>query len=144
MTQEEYKAAQRNNIDRALKEGKEFLRVSASLHEVCDTADTSETRNDGTKNYYRDTLMYFDFNDAVTDIAGMPGALNDFIQQVVDIKIENDRRLLSGDYIFELDNIIARFFEMHDLRGVKVVDETVLSAVRDALQMLEELKNTVN
>lgn len=140
MTQEEYIAKQKANIDQALVSGKELLRASASLHKVCDTADKDATRNDEKLNYMRDSLQYFDFSSTAAELASMPDTLNTFKKHLIEIKIDNDKMLYEGGYRKDIDETISRIFLSHTLCKIKIIDKAVLDAVRDALAALDELK----
>lgn len=139
MTQEEYIAKQRENIDEALRQGRELLRASASLHAVCDTADQEESR-EGAGSFLRDSLMYFSFNNAAEELASMPDTLRKFKQQLIDIKIANDTMLLEGGYRKDIDEAIARVFLTHTLCKIQIIDQKVLETVKDAIETLEGLK----
>lgn len=140
MTQEAYIELQKQNMDRAIALGKELLRASASLHKVCDTADKDETRRDEAKNYLRDSLMYFSFNNAATELSSMPTTLTDFKQQLIDIKIANDTMLLEGGYRKDIDEVISTIFLSHRLCKVIIIDEPVLDCVREAIEKVQNLK----
>ena len=143
MTQSEYIALQIANIDKALVTGKRLLEVSVRLHRTCDSADKSENRNDSKRNYLQDSLMYYDFNAAVTEISGMPDILKEFKNQLIDIKIANDKMLLEGGYRKDIDEEISRVFLSHTLCKIQIIDEKVLATVKDAIATLEKLKETL-
>ena len=142
MTQEEYIAYQLTNIDKAITTGERLLEVSIRLHRTCDSVDKSES-NDPARSYLRDSFMYYDFSDAAAEISGMPELLKEFKNRLISIKIENDKMLLEGGYRKDIDEEIARVFLSHTLCKIAIIDEKVLATVKDALETLHKMKETL-
>lgn len=132
MTQQEYLDIQHKNIALAIATGQALLKTSFRLHNTCDSAGRKET-------YSQDLLMYYDFNDAASNLASMPQTLREFKQQAIDIKIENDRQLLHGGYLPEIDTCITGIFEGGVLDHVTTIEQPVLERIREAIALLEEL-----
>lgn len=141
MTQEEYIRKQITNIDSAIASAKELLRASANLHRVCDIADEKKDfRKDEASKFFRDSLMYFSFNSAATELSGEKERLSDFKAKLIEIKIANDRMLFEGGYRKDIDDAIASTFLSHTLCKIQIIDEKVLNTVREAVEMLEKMK----
>ncbi len=140
MTENEYLTLQQDNIETALRHGRELLRISESLHGVANDANAEKTETDSSLGYMRDAFKYYDFNDSAVALSRETAVLNRFKQSLIDIKIANDRMLLEGGYRKEIDETIAGVFLSHTLCKIKIIDKNVLDTVVDALDKLETLK----
>lgn len=146
MTQDAYITLQQANIDSAIELARNVLKISTHLHSVCDTADKKEEakNQDAASAYIRDSLKYFDFNDAVSGLSGMMPALKDLKKKLIEIKIENDKMLMDGGYRDDIDIAIANVFKNGTLWNLKTIEKETLDTIKETISALESLKGKLS
>lgn len=137
MKQETYIRFQLDNINEAISLGKTALDSAKSLQGRFGNRDTNTEEADS---FERDSLKFYDFNDAIKLLEWMPVQLKDFKNQMIEIKIANDKMLLEGGFIPAIDKEIAHIFLSHTLCKMKAMDPTTIEAIQDAINTLEKLK----
>lgn len=141
MTQDAYRTLQLSNIDQAIALAQGLLKTSASLHRVCDTVDKKEENKNAASAFFQDSLMYFDFNDAVTELSSMPKELKAFKQKLIDIKVANSGMLMNGGYKEDVDKAICSIFAGDVLSNPETIEKEQLDRIKDAIDVLGDLKS---
>ena len=144
MDRETYIRNQIKAMEEALFLGRKALESAEDIQEIfCGPAGQ---RGEGVSEqtaFSRDTFRYFDANDAQQDMAQLKLQLTAFKQRMIDIKKANDDYLLEGGFIAEIDRVIAAIFLKNTLCKLQAQEEKTVPVIREAVEMLEELKASV-
>lgn len=141
MTKETYLNLQRANLDQAIKLGKIALNTAYSIQTLFKNKDVSNPKD---IDFTRDSLKYYDMNDALKQLEWMHLQLKDFKHEMIEIKIANDKMLLEGGFVVSIDRDIAAVFLNHVLCKMDAMDPNTIVAIQDALNTLEQLKKELN
>ncbi len=144
MNRETYINNQLKSMDEALVLGRKALDMAEDIQELyCGPAGQ---RGEGVSEktaFSRDTFRYFDANDAQQDMARLKLQLNGFKQRMIDIKIENDKLLLEGGYLAEIDREISGIFLKNTLCKLQAQDEKTVPVIREAVETLQKLRDSI-
>lgn len=136
MNKETYINLQLANIDHAIDLGNHVIKTSRTLQNMKNKKDEAGGENA----FIQDTMKYFSFNDAAASIEFLPLQLKDFKNQIIEIKIANDKMLLEGGFIPAVDKEIASIFVEGDLGNDRVKISGIADTVENAIVILNRLK----
>ncbi len=127
---------QQANIDHAISLGEKVIRNSRTITEMKNKKDNSGEAS----SFLQDSMMYFSFSDTAAALEFLPLLLKDFKNQMIEIKIANDKMLLEGGFVPAVDREIAEIFRPGGLGDTKVDVSKIADDVEAAIEILKRLK----
>ncbi|MCR5665696.1 MAG: hypothetical protein K6G01_02600 [Eubacterium sp.] len=128
----------------------EIIAKIEEAHQVATAARTNAVAlynvsdsKSGTSSFAEDTFMYFDTNDLQGEIQTLRLLIDNLKRTLIDIKTQNDRRLLHGGFISCVDREIAEMFLSTTLCKLQATDKKTITVLDEIIQKIEQLKKDV-
>ena len=138
MNKETYRNLQLANIDNAISLGENVIKNSRTLHNLAERKDSK-----GASAFFQDTMKYFSFSDTAAAIEFLPLLIKDFKNQLIEIKIANDKMLLEGGFLSVIDKEIAEIFLQGAFGQEKISVSAAATAAEEAIEILKRLKTEI-
>lgn len=139
MKPEEYARKQIRGISEAITAARNVYKTAEEIRELGSRKNLGPVSEE--EDFSRDTFKYFDANDAQGQVEGLRLQILDLKRHLINIKVENDKALLNGEFLFVIDRKIAEIFMDHSLSRLKAVDGRVLEVMKSVIRELTELKD---
>ncbi len=139
MEQMEYIQNQILAVNEAIRLAKKAMKTTEDLQEFFDPSKDSEAVT-AQEDFSRDMFKYFDASSALRQMEGLQFQLGKLKEQLIKIKIDNDRLLYAGGYLHFIDEAISRIFLKNTLCKLLAQNESTPVIIEDTIGQLKALK----
>ena len=126
-------------VEEAIRLARKARKTTEDLQEFFDPPKDSEAPT-AQEDFSRDTFKYFDASSALRQMEGLQFQLGELKEQLIKIKIDNDRLLYAGGYLLFIDEAISRIFLKNTLCKLLAQNESTPVIIEDTIGQLKALK----